>query len=284
MIIGVVGRSVDPTGAMCSLGTGKDTVADLLVNTHKFQKIGMADPLKRFTKEVYGFTDEQLWGPSKFRNIPDERYPREEHIWKLMECKDYAPYMYECECCGAQVKGDTRKAAQGQCYLTPRFALQQLGTQWGRYCWDDTWIKIGVNTARDLMENTMHITEQQYMMYTPQEGLVAKVEQTSMGEWTRDDAPKHNMEGVVFSDVRFKNELKCIREAGGKILLVHRKVDEVAASAKDRAHQSENDLNEYPDSSDFWDEVIYNTGTLEALGRMTQQAVGTLLGVATIAD
>lgn len=66
MIIGIAGRA----------GSGKDTVADLLVRDHRFVKIAFADPLKRICKKVFDFTDEQFWGPSSARNGPDKRYLR----------------------------------------------------------------------------------------------------------------------------------------------------------------------------------------------------------------
>ena len=37
--------------------------------------------MKRIARDVFGFSDEQLYGPSEMRNAPDERYPRE-HEWK----------------------------------------------------------------------------------------------------------------------------------------------------------------------------------------------------------
>ena len=254
MIIGIVGRSVDPTGAMCSIGTGKDTVADHYVSQERFQKIGLADPLKRFCQDIYGFTDEQLYGSSKHRGYPDRRYPRE-HRWEAQN--DPEKYSYICECCGVEMT-DIR-VKQPQCYLTPRFALQQLGTQWGRYMWDDTWIRRGMNTARMLLRAS------DYMMYAPQEGLVERVEFTPMGESERDDTPKDPPEGVVFSDIRFKNEVKYLKDNGGKLILVYREVDKVAASAKDMAHQSENDLNEFGVDDDLWDFVIQNNRDVEAL-------------------
>lgn len=67
MIIGIVGRSIDPQGNMCSQGTGKDTVADCLVDEFNCVKVALADEMKRFLLKL-GFTREQLWGPSQFRN------------------------------------------------------------------------------------------------------------------------------------------------------------------------------------------------------------------------
>jgi hypothetical protein len=45
--------------------SGKDTVSDLLIKKYGFVKYSFADPLKRGVKEMFGFTDEQLWGDEK---------------------------------------------------------------------------------------------------------------------------------------------------------------------------------------------------------------------------
>lgn len=85
-------------------GVGKDTMADYLVEKYGFVKIGLADPMKRIAKEVYEFSDEQLWGSSDSRNLPDERYPRPDGS-----------------------------------FLNARVALQLLGNEWSRVCYPDTW-------------------------------------------------------------------------------------------------------------------------------------------------
>jgi hypothetical protein len=48
------------------------------------------------------------------------------------------------------------------------------------------------------------------------------VEQTSEGEWRRDDAPTGRYKGVVISDVRFKNEVDAIFKAGGSVWRIER--------------------------------------------------------------
>lgn len=88
-------------------GAGKNTVATMLGG----HEISFAEPLKRFCQEVFAFSDAQVWGPSECRNAPDERYPR---------------------------PGG---------YLTPRYALQTLGTNWGRDCYQDIWADLGVRRA-----------------------------------------------------------------------------------------------------------------------------------------
>lgn len=61
-IIGIVGPA----------GSGKDTAADVFVEAG-WCKIALADELKRTLKRWYGFSEEQLWGPSERRSEIDER-------------------------------------------------------------------------------------------------------------------------------------------------------------------------------------------------------------------
>jgi hypothetical protein len=44
---------------------GKDVTADYLVGWFGFKKLSFATPLKKAAKEIYGFTDAQLYGPEK---------------------------------------------------------------------------------------------------------------------------------------------------------------------------------------------------------------------------
>lgn len=57
---------------------GKDTIADYYVKKYQFTKISLGDPLKYAMKEIFGFTDEQLWG--NLKETPDDYWnatPRE---------------------------------------------------------------------------------------------------------------------------------------------------------------------------------------------------------------
>ena len=151
MIIGVCGQS----------GSGKDTVADYLVVKWGFMKLSLADVLKRFCKEVYQFTDEQLWGPSEKRNAPDMRYPT---------------------------------GHSG--YLSPRVALQTLGTEWGRNNYEDSWIDYALRVNDKVNDG---------WMYSPQRGVYPprKFDQI-IG---KNRKPK----GFVIPDIRFRNERLAIR-------------------------------------------------------------------------
>lgn len=96
------GMIISLTGNM---GVGKDTMADYLVEYYGFVKVSMADPFKRIAKDVYEFSDEQLWGPSAARNQDDKRYPR----------------------------------ADGT-YLSARIVTQLLGNELSRLAYPETWI------------------------------------------------------------------------------------------------------------------------------------------------
>jgi len=155
MILGIVGRS----------GSGKSTMAGYLVRTKRYTAINLADPLKRFCKEIYGFTDNQLWGPSADRNAPDQRFPREDGS-----------------------------------FLTPREALQTLGTEWGRACYEDTWVDYCMNASFKILGG---------QLYDSISGFNSP--------WIDKIMKKHS-EGVVIGDVRFKNEVSKLRESGAKII------------------------------------------------------------------
>jgi hypothetical protein len=57
-------------------GAGKDECAGRLVKEHHATQTGLADPGKRHMADAYGFTEQQLFGPSPFRNAGDVRIPK----------------------------------------------------------------------------------------------------------------------------------------------------------------------------------------------------------------
>lgn len=180
MIIGITGKA----------GSGKSTAAKVLVEQHGFVEVGLADPLKRICQEVFDFSDEQLWGPSEMRNAPDSRYRRS------VDEKG-------CTC------GQTFRTAEdfrdhlscpalGPLFLTPRHALQQLGTQWGRACYENVWVDFALRVARKLLGQ-----DPNGLGYTPQLGFTLTM--------------KIGHKGVVIPDVRFPNEVDAIQKVGGRI-------------------------------------------------------------------
>lgn len=219
---------------ICGLaGSGKDTVAKFLAEDLRFVGIAFADPLKQIAKAVYRFTDDQLWGPSQMRNAPDTRYPRPHGAW--VDGK--------CVCCGVPNEPDI---VHVQCYLTPRYALQLLGTEWGRQCFPDTWAAMGVATAKDLVGSSGG-----RFRYDRARGIFHLPEHDEAGRAA----------GVAITDVRFKNEIRIIREGGGKVVRVRRPGAGLGGSAG--LHPSEVEQAGIPD--DDFDAVLENDKTLEVL-------------------
>lgn len=205
-------------GICGSAGSGKDTAGDMLVRMHGFARLAFADPMKRFCAEVFDFTNEQLWGPSETRNAPDLRYPRP-----------------------GKEPGN----------LSPRYALQTLGTEWGRDCYEPIWVELGLRTAKRLLA-------QPGLRYEPRRGIVA-------------DHPDRVL-GVAITDVRFRNEVDAVHAAGGFIVRITRPGDGLKGSAA--AHQSERELRELPES--VFDATIANTGTLDQLAFRVGRVVSLL--------
>jgi hypothetical protein len=189
-------KLVGLTGAA---GSGKSTAADFT----GARLFSFAEPLKRICKEVFGFTDDQVNGPSHCRNAADTRFPRFcSHRGCRFPNESHAP-----DCTGVVT------------YLTPRFALQTLGTEWGRNCYPNVWAELGVRKALESGP-----------------GL------------------------AVITDVRFVNEARAIRAAGGEVWRIVRRGQEVPEEVA--AHASEQEMRS-PEMDALVNRTIVNRGTLE---------------------
>ncbi len=259
MIIGITGLLEDSEGNTRVAGAGKDAVADILMFERSGVKVALADPLKRIVRDVYEFSFEQLWGPSELRNAPDFRYPNGAAAYRDA---------YEVEMRlvreGIAHLDETNKRAQLALsyarlgWLTPRFALQQLGTEWGRRCYANTWIDLCLRTANTLLTSTCVYT------YTPDKGL-------ERADWS---TLKPTV--VAIPDVRFFNEHKAIKAQGGKVIRVKRKYVGVFDDAVGTDHQSEKEVTSIGDN-DF-DYVIENYSTLDVLKLNTLRMFDALTG------
>lgn len=229
LILGILGLA----------GSGKDSVAKFFGSDCGYCNVAFADPLKRIARDVYDFSEEQLWGPSEMRNMPDERYPRQ-HSWpaSMPDRPNWNSTKPTCTCCGRTED----EAKEAQCYLTPRFALQILGTQFGRHCFEDTWAQMGVRTAKTLLQNGDTRYDQKRGLYT-----VTGDGRSAMG--------------VTISDVRFRNEMRIIREAGGKVIRIKR--PGAGLKGASGLHESEAEQASIPDTE--FDAVIHNDRDLEHL-------------------
>lgn len=173
-------------------GSGKNQVAKFI---REFDldavELAFADPLKRIAQDVFQFSDEQLWGPSEMRNLPDGRYIRE---WTEEVHDGYTMSI--------------------PIYLTPRFALQLLGTEWGRKCCPSIWVDYAMRKAQQLFDGTVN----------PDTGDIL-VEPASC---------------VIITDCRFANEARAVRRRGGQVWrIVRPDLDNVVDAAGIAGHASE---------------------------------------------
>lgn len=185
------------------IGEGKDTAADYLVKHHDFIKLKFADKLKDAVAELFDISRDMLEGDTPdsrtFRNKPDEFWSNELG-----------------------------------CSVTPRFMLQQFGTECMRLgFYDGIWISI---IKKKIIDN-----------------------------------PEQNF---VISDLRFPNEAKIIKSLGGvawriskgtepewwdHFTLINTSTDVPDAKWSD-IHVSETAMAGY-----HFDKFLDNSGTLEYL-------------------
>lgn len=217
MIIGLTG--------LPPAGSGKDTVADYLVNGYGLVKIALADPMKRFCMEMFQWSVRDLWGPSENRNVPDDRYPRHKYD-PMTSCN-------QDKVVGKYFDTDDGRKFEPM-YLAPRHALQQLGTEWGRSCYENVWVDYCLRVAEDVLDPALDIT------YDPVEGPFRCPSPRFIDLGDRWGKPRDK--GVVIPDVRYDNEAAAIRKAGGKVWLITR--PDAGLKGEAAKHSSENGVSE----------------------------------------
>lgn len=136
VLIGILGKKYN----------GKDTCADYIVSTYGYTKTAFAEPLKKITRELFQFSDEQLYG-----NLKETI----DSVWNI----------------------------------TPRAALQFIGTDLIRKNINQLVPNVGEDFWVKIFEN----------MYT-----------------------KMSDHNIIVADVRFQNEVDCIKKLGGIIIKVER--------------------------------------------------------------
>lgn len=237
MIVGINGKS----------RSGKDTVADMMCKEFGFVKVSLADPMKRACAEWFGWSEETLWGESELRNVPDAKFVRMLRGALGSSIRDWNDEKQEY---------NTVPTPERDEYLTPRHALQQLGTEFGRNCYKDVWVEYLVRVADNL--------EKGGYAYHNTRGLYSVSSTDFM-------SPKTD---VAVPDVRFENEVDGLKKAGAVLIRVKRPGSGLEGAAG--AHVSETEQDGIPDS-DF-DFVINNEGTLAELHLQVKEVMRTLKG------
>lgn len=208
-IIGINGMTYDKeTGLpIGSAGAGKDTAAKFFVDQHGYVIVALADELKRTAMRWYGFTAEQLWGPSELRNTASPKYPG-------LICRD---------------------------------VLQKMGTEVGRGIYLDTWVDMTIAAAKEVIEGVgQDGIERVRPGYAPALGVVWNFDATLQPPEPWMQVRRISKTGgIVVPDVRFKNELAAIRAAEGYLVRVRREMPGLEGDAG--KHKSETEQLEIPD-------------------------------------
>lgn len=195
-------------------GSGKDTLAGILVE-HGYVGVALADEMKRFCGHVFGFTRDQLWGPSHLRDQMDPRWG-----------------------------------------ISPRQALQTLGTDWGRALNKDVWIGRVLDVVSTIERNA-------FLGYDRVHGI-GVVEHDRPFRRPAADC------GFVVTDARFINEMALIRDLGGVLVRVRR--DGAGLVGEAGEHESEREQDGIADVC--FDVLLDNNGTLAELRRRVELAFG----------
>ena len=105
MIIGLIGKA----------GSGKSTAARILCTRLNATEVSLADPIKRIARDLFGFTERQLWGPSECRNAVDGRFGALTPRHALQTLGSWGREMHE----GIWVDAALRLAAQHSVAVIP---------------------------------------------------------------------------------------------------------------------------------------------------------------------
>ena len=226
-------------GLLGPAGSGKDLVADFFIKKG-FAKVAYADPMKRFVQKLFGFTEAQLWGPSKERNktvdIDDAWWFGA--IGKMPIAVDELINKVMKE--GVRTDGYMklmdwfswlRRVHPAQ--VSARVVLQTLGTEWGRTVDPLMWIHYGHLVVAEL-ERGGH-------SYTREEGL-------HFHGWEDGIDVRHPITGAIIQDHRFINEVETTQKRGGYVIRLCRLAQE-EKTVGIAGHQSEAEQKGMPDET-----------------------------------
>jgi hypothetical protein len=243
---------------------GKDTAGAAIAADLKGCTVAFADPLKRLAMAIFGFTVDHCWGDLK--DVIDPRYFADKGAvadlvaWQAAEdaikgiesdnvlrlVKQILPHDVDAGLVNLRrwfytVATDRMVAGT----FTPRFALQQLGTEWGRATQRDCWVDLTLQTCRKLLRGGF--------TYDRVAGIMEGSD------------PYGGPRAVVITDGRFPNELAAVKEVGGYCIEIVRE-----DGPKVEGHASETATSGIP--AWWYDAIIKNDGTLEQFLRQARWA------------
>lgn len=244
MLLGILGEA----------GTGKDEVARILVQEGRSYIIAFADPMKIYARWMFGWDPEVLWGASARRAELDERF-------KFPKCPECGRTEGIRDPDGVDVGAATWRVCafcktatpleQVMVPVSPRYVLQHLG-DWARRFRLDAYVDFALHRVRVIQEHDVYADPLIHVL----PGTVFE------NRWIGTMAQSAALH-VVINDVRMKNEIAGIHDAGGRVYRVKRKHAMAVLAPGIPNHQSELEQRSVPD--DAVDGIIENNGTLEDL-------------------
>lgn len=275
MIIGILGPS----------RSGKDTAGEVIARTLEGTCMSFAAPMKAWCERALGLS--QVWGSQKIKEAPLSRVARrkmkasfnaacQQGIGEsLADFGTRTPLIDMLDMvCGIQLAGGSKPGEvrhRGNALrcdrerelaswwseihrektLTPRLILQTFGTEFGRrHLGRSYWRDIGLLRAERILS----------------------CDGPSQMEGEPILCPTFGYNAVVFTDVRFRNEVVGLKCRGAKILrLVRPSLERGESGRRSRTvakHASENEQTSIPD---WWcDGVIVNAGTRQNFQRAVE--------------
>lgn len=170
-IVGLAGKS----------GVGKDTVALILKqDIANVETVSFAKPLKEFVKDVFHFTDDQVYGNSKEVMVPinlaslqSYRVQCDLRTFADKAALEFAPnYGHLIETVAKCIDAEGR--------TSPRKLLQSVGTEYFRHYDAKIWVKMGLRTCDELLNAGANL--------------------------------------VIITDCRFRDEMLAIKKVGGVVI------------------------------------------------------------------
>lgn len=218
-------------------GSGKDEFCREIVAQGAIHT-ALADPGKRHCMDTYGFTYDQLWGPSSSRNKGDYRYPKP-IVKELGIDPEFIIDAY----------GKSPKL-----FLSPRETLQEYMELMNKL-YADTWIRKGVDIQRELAKGGRN--------YSKQYGVEV---------WAI-DRPEPEEFITCFSDFRHIHEHKFVKENGPKdgYVPILVRIKRPGIESPPFAHRSETEQTKIRDAA--YDFVVDNDGTIDDLHIAAQNVV-----------
>jgi hypothetical protein len=175
-------------------GAGKSTVADMLVREHGFVRVKMADGLKAMLRSLLAY-----------QNLP---------LCKIDE----------------MIEGGLKHQQSAFLFSkSPRYAMQTLGTEWGRDCMgEDFWVEVADAKVRAFLRDGKNVViddirfENEYDYVRRYAGIMARIERPRLDDarpkrtllqrlFAKDHSSEGNLEKKEF-DFSFVNEAESANE------------------------------------------------------------------------